>query len=86
MKVVLCVGRHAFCDDVAGKAELHRNACAVVQLFQVLIQAAHVPQSVWPELEHRLCFPRIVHLTCEICLSGHRKQSKNQVSTTDLQM
>ena len=53
---------HAFCDDVAGKAELHGYATVVEMLFQVIIQAAHVAQPVWPEVQNLLRLCRIVHL------------------------
>lgn len=54
-EVVVWERSHALCDDVAGKAELHGYAASVEMLFQVIIQAAHVAQSVWPEVQNLLC-------------------------------
>ena len=61
-EVVIWEGSHALCDDVAGQAELHRDAAVIELLFQVVIQAAHMAQPVWSKVQDLLCLQRVVHL------------------------
>ena len=61
-EVVIWEGCHALCDDITRQAELHRDAAVVKLLLHFVIQAAHVAQPVWSEVQDLLCLQRVVHL------------------------